>query len=356
MTAAGEPTLQTVTGPVGPQEAGRILPHEHFFLDMTHEAVAPRTAAERDLFYGGVRMENLGLLRRNPYVVRDNLILDDEETAAREIACLRQCGCGLALDLTSIGLGRDLERLRRLSQRAGLRIAAGCGLFVEPSLPPKWREQSVDALAALLVKELESGVGESGIRPGVIGEIGASEVIHPVEGKSLRAAALACAHTGRPVFVHTYPWSRSGLEAAHILIAGGAPAEKICLCHVDVKLDFAYLQELLQLGVYLEFDNLGKEFSFDAQDGAFAGGPFATDRERARMLRKLAALGHAGRILLSNDLCLKASLHRYGGWGYDHLYKNFAPMLLAEGVPAAAVAQMLERNPRQFLFGQAEKR
>ena len=55
----------------------RACPHEHLLIDLTHEAVEPKTQEEYKLFYSPVEMENLGTLRRNPYIIRDNLILDE---------------------------------------------------------------------------------------------------------------------------------------------------------------------------------------------------------------------------------------------------------------------------------------
>ncbi|OPZ67875.1 MAG: hypothetical protein BWY81_01111 [Firmicutes bacterium ADurb.Bin467] len=84
--------------------------------------------------------------------------------------------------------------------------------------------------------------------------------------------------------------------------------------------------------------------------GAFAGGPFETDVSRAGMLKKLVERGYAGQLLLANDLCLKASLRKYGGWGYDHLFTNFAPMMRMEGVPGREIERLIRLNPSAFLF------
>jgi len=206
-------SIRTVCGEMRAEEAGLICVHEHLILDMTHEAVAPKTEAERALFHGGIRMENLGVLRRNPYLVRTNLELDSVEDAADELRPLIGIGCNLLLDLTSVGLGRDVRKLRQISERTGLNIACGCGLFVRDSRVGPYSDWSADAIARWMLREIRDGIEDTGIRPGVIGEIGTSEIIHPLERRSLLAAAAASTETGLPVYVHTYPWNRAGLEA-----------------------------------------------------------------------------------------------------------------------------------------------
>ena len=201
-----------------------------------------------------------------------------------------------------------------------------------------------------LIREIEEGIEDTGIRAGVIGEVGVSEKIYPVERRSLLAAAKAHCKTGLPIYLHTYPWSWAGLEAVELLMEDGVAPKNICVCHIDVTFDIEYLHRLLDLGVYIEFDNFGKEFYFEAQDGAFAGGPFATDVERVRMLRTLAEEGYGPQILIANDVCLKASLHKYGGWGYDHIFENIVPMMRQEKLPGDVITQIVDTNPIRFLM------
>ena len=344
--------IQTVTGAVSSESVHRICVHEHLILDMTHEAIEPLTAEARQLFWDEVRMEHLGRLRHNPYVVRTNLVLDSVDDAVEEVRPLMAAGCDLLLDLTSVGLGRDVEKLREISTRSGLKVVCGCGLFVHDSRVGPYEDWSVGKITAAMLREIREGVGETGIRPGVIGEIGTSEILYPIERRALLAAANASLETGLPVYIHTYPWSRAGLEAVDLLLAEGVKPRSICICHLDVCFDEGTIFRALDRGVYVEFDNLSKEFYFPSDDGAFAGGPFETDVARARMLKRLVDLGYADRLLLANDLCLKASLHKYGGDGYDYVFNHFAMMMRMEGIAEEEVHRLLDENPRSFLFGE----
>lgn len=343
--------LNTVCGVISAEEVNLICPHEHLFIDMTHEAIEPKNEAEKELFYGDIQMKDLGVLHRNPYVVYTNLILDDVETALEETACLANYGCNLLVDVTSVGIGRDMNKLKAFCKKSNLNVIAGTGLFVHDALPEMYEHKSPEQIAAWIIDEIENGHCDTGIKPGVIGEVGISEIIYPIEEKSLRAAAIASVKTDLPIYLHTYSWSRAGLDAVKLLLAEGVKPENICICHLDVTFDDEYMRQVLDLGVYLEFDNLSKEFFFEPQeDAAFAGGPFATDVERVHKIKELIGEGYIDQLLLANDLCLKGSLHKYGGPGYDHAFRNFAPMMRLYGISEEHIRQLLYVNPKRFLF------
>lgn len=341
--------LITVNGVVTREDVRLICPHEHLFLDMTHEAVEPETEEEKKLFYSDITMDKIGLLRRNPYIMYTNLKLEDMGDCISELGCLKKMGCDLLIDVTSVGLGRDVEKLKTVSSKMDIHIAAGCGYFVHETAE-NLKQMTVEQIAAQMISEIEEGIRGSGIKPGVIGEIGTSEVLYETERKSLKAAAAANLKTGLPIYIHTYPWSRAGLEAIDILLNEGVLPSQICICHLDVSFDKEYMEQAFRLGVYVEFDNFGKEFFFQSQSGAFSGGPFETDVDRVRMLRKLIEKGYAGQILLANDLCLKASLHKYGGWGYDHVFSNVPDMMRYEGISEKDIHTLIVENPKEFLF------
>lgn len=343
-------TIHTVRGTVSADEINLICPHEHLFLDMTHEAVEPKTEADKALFYGEIQMKDIGILHRNPYIVKTNLVLDNIDGAVEETNCLAEFNCNLLVDVTTVGLGRDFMKLKEFCKRSELNVVAGTGLFVHDALPRMYEKKSAEQIAAWMIGEIKDGHCDTGIRPGVIGEIGTSEVIYPIEEISLYAAAMASTETNLPIYLHTYSWSRAGLEAVKLLLREKVKSENIVVCHLDVTFDDSYIRDVLNQGVYLEFDNFSKEFYFEPQDGAFSGGPFETDVARVRKLKELVAEGYTEQLLLANDLCLKGSLHRYGGWGYDHVFRNIVPMMRMEGIDETAIQKMIAVNPKRFLF------
>ncbi|HEY8819423.1 MAG TPA: hypothetical protein VIM25_11480, partial [Candidatus Limnocylindrales bacterium] len=138
--------VQTVLGPLDPAELGVTLPHEHTQIALWH-------------IEG--RWDYWQLTRNEPVILE-------------ELARFRAAGGGGLVDLTLPGVGRDPVWLRGLAEASGLHIVMGCGWYRTAYYPPAARidRRSVDDLADELVREVTDGLGESGVRPGIIGEIG----------------------------------------------------------------------------------------------------------------------------------------------------------------------------------------
>lgn len=342
-------TIETVRGPIDESELGVIAPHEHCLIDTTFEAQVPEDPEAVELFNQPVSINNIDVLRRNPFLVKDNMQVADVETCVSEVSRLNKVGVSTLVDLTNFGIDRDMAMMKEVSERTGINIIAGCGLYYSLTIGEPYRSMSVDELAAWMIDDITNGDAKTGIKPGVIGEIGVSDVIDDLENRSLRASARANLATGLPIYVHTYPWSRTSVQAAEILIEEGVRPDQICICHMDVEFNLEYINALFNLGVYVEFDDFGKEYYFPKAEAAFSGGPFATDPERVRMMIKLIEEGHTDRIIVATDVCLKCLLHKYGGWGYDHIFTNIIPMMINEGMNRKDMETILYENPKRFL-------
>jgi phosphotriesterase-related protein len=339
----------TVQGVKDSAELGVITPHEHILIDLrnqfTYHPEATRTAYAEQT----VNIRNLDVLSRDPYAVRDNLLMNDTRLAESELLEFKKAGGDTVVDATSIGIGRDPEALMRISRATGLNVIAGSGYYTHDTHPPTMDAKTVEEIAGEIVRDITVGMQGTGVRSGVIGEIGTSAEIHPNEKKVLLAAAAAQRKTGAGVIVHTYPWGKQGLEALRILTDKGVPARKVSINHVDVDIDLDYCAQISKAGAFFEFDDFGKEYFIDRRYRGFAGGVFARDIERVKALKKLIDDGFLSNILVSCDVCLKTLLHRYGGWGYDHILTHIVPMMLDEGISQQQVDTILKENPRVFL-------
>ncbi len=341
--------IETVLGPIEFDQLGVIAPHEHFFIDTTFEAQAPDNEEELELFESPVSINNIDVLRRNPFLVRDNMILDDLDIIVYEVNRYKKAGGNTIVDLTNIGIKRDLNKIREVSKRTGVNVIAGCGLYTGLTIPEPYNAMNEDELARWMIQEIKLGDEKTGIKPGVIGEIGTSEIVEPLEAVSLRAAAYANLETGLPIYIHTYPWSQASLDAIDILVKEGVRPAQICICHLDVAFDFNYLCKVFDTGVYAMFDNFGKEYYFPKTDAVFSGGPFETDLDRVRMILRLIQEKHTDRLMLATDVCLKSLLHSFGGWSYDHIFTNVAVMMENEGISKEDMDTILAKNPKNFI-------
>lgn len=341
--------VQSVCGELCREELGTVTTHEHVLLDLTAFYQALPVEGIADPSTQKVEMWNLGILSRDCYALKDNLLLDNEEVAIDELSFFKKAGGDTVVDASLPGIGRDPAALRRISEKTGLNIVMGTGFYVGET-HPKTLDTMTDAeIAEIMVKELTEGV--DGIPAGYIGEIGISEIFDDKERRVLRAAAIAHKKTGAAINVHINPWTTNGLEAADILLEKGVPSEKICISHIDVENRENYIYELLKKGVYIEFDNFGKEYYIKREVRNSGYGLFVHDTDRVSLLKKLIDDGYLRQILLSCDVCLKNLLHKYGGWGYDHLLTNIVPMMQDEGITNEQIEILLKENPADWLCG-----
>jgi phosphotriesterase-related protein len=241
--------------------------------------------------------------------------------------------------------------LRRIAEKTGLNIVMGTGYYVGDTHPEALSSMTEQEIANEMIRELEDGADGTDICAGYIGEIGISEIFDEKERRVLRAAAIAQKTTGVAINVHINPWTINGLEAADILLDAGVEPSRICISHIDVENREEYVLGLLQKGVYVEFDNFGKEYYIRREVRNSGYGLFVTDVQRVTFLKRLIDLGYLNRIVLSCDVCLKQLLHAYGGWGYDHILKNIVPMMEDEGITREQIRTMLVENPANWLMG-----
>ncbi|MGH2353942.1 MAG: phosphotriesterase family protein [Chloroflexota bacterium] len=338
--------VMTVRGPVPPEALGLTLSHEHLLCDLRARwhpppPDRPDLAALIDV---DPRPQDRGPLCGDPYVCRPNLLLDNPDLMVEELAYFRAAGGGAVVELTTHGLHPHPADLRRISEQSGVHIVAGCGWYRQVTHPPGLDDLSEDEMAELLERDIVEGLA-GGVRPGVIGEIGTGDPIHPDEAKALRAAARAQRRTGLAIAVHLALWGRQGAAVLDILDAAGANLSRVLLCHLSEQLGATdYHRSLLDRDACLGFDTFGAEYALDS-----ASRRLATDEERIRGLLPLLDAGYRRRLLLSHDICERLQLRAYGGYGYAHLLTTIWPRLRRAGVDDATLDVLLRQNPARLL-------
>jgi phosphotriesterase-related protein len=339
--------IQTVCGPIEPEQLGVTLGHEHVLIDLRGLWEQPPSAERRALaetrISPGPRPSWIG----NPYEARDNLLIDDEDVAIEELRALAKAGGNSLIDMTVDGLDPKPEALRRISRRSGVNIVLGTGVYRAYAHPPGVAQSTIDDLAARFVKAIQVGIQGTDVRAGLLGELGTSSPIAPDEIKVLQAAARAHLTTGVSINVHVALFHREGPRVLDILQAEGVDLRRVALSHMDEAIDYEYHHSLASRGAWLSFDTLGSEevYTTDKRE--------PTDQERIGLLLRLLEAGFAGQILLSQDVCTKLQLIRFGGPGYAHVLTTIVPRLRAAGVPTTTITQLLVDNPRRYLTGAA---
>ena len=346
-TMAGR--VQTVLGAIAPETMGVTLPHEHLLIDFSVMFAAPAAAGDRGSAAEPVSLANLGWVRQNFNANLDNLRLMDERVATDEIRLFQRAGGATVVDPTPPSLARDPLALARIARATGLHIVMGSGYYVAASHPPDMDDKTVDDLAREMIADVTTGVGDTGVRAGLLGEIGTTYPWTENEQKVLRAAVIAQRETGGPLMVHPGRHPAMPMELAEFVRKEGGDVTRTIMCHIDRTIaDVRAVIDLGRTGIWLEYDLFGLENSYYPYNPSF---DMPNDGGRMAHVLALIEAGYGDRLLLSHDIAYKTSLVKYGGYGYHHLLVNVVPRLRRKGVDDAGLRKLLVENPeRAFVF------
>lgn len=302
--------VTSVTGPIPASALGFTLPHEHVFINTMREH-------------------------------RATGLLHDPTLMAVELGRFTAVGGSTLVDCTNMGLGRNPSALRAIAEAAGLNIIMGCGLYRDPYLDGEWvDEHSADEIAELIVRDLTEGAEGTGIRAGVIGEIGADKwYVSALEERSFRAAARAHLATGVTITTHAARWP-VGKPQLDILMAEGVDPSRVVIGHTDTVPIIEYHKELARLGTWVQYDSIRGQSSYDTE-------------MRLGFITEMICAGYTDRLLLSQDICNRTHLVVGGGTGYAYIGTAFLDLLRARGISDDEIELMTVTNPRRALTGEA---
>ncbi len=341
--------VQTVLGPVGTEALGLTLTHEHLFTRMSHVAKEPAGSEAKAAFHAPLAMDLMGRIRYGRAVNLDDCRLDDENTAIEEAAIFKRAGGGTLVDLTCIGVGRDAPGLARIARATGLNIVMGCSYYVEENYPPECRVEtrSEDEIMDEIVGDILEGVDGTGIRAGIIGEVGCSWPLTANERKVLRASGRAQRLTGAALTIHPGRHPEAPPEIVEVLGEAGADLGRTIIGHIDRTIDRKdVLLDLAGSGCVLEYDLFGSENSYYPWTIPV---DMPNDARRLNWLQWLVAEGFGDRIVISHDICFKHQLVRHGGHGYAHIPANVVPLMRRKGFDEETIHAILVDTPARLL-------
>ncbi len=316
------PQVQTVLGPVDAATLGRTLMHEHVFvLTADVQQNYPQEWGDED-----ARVED----------------------AVRRLSQLPRHGIGTIVDVTVIGQGRNIPRIKRIAERVpdlNVVVAAGCYTFDEVPLFFSRRPRST--MTEFFVRDITEGIAGTGVKAGMlkcaVDEKGLTEGVEQV----LRSVARAHRQTGTPITIHTYAAGRHGPAILEVLRQEGADLDRVVLGHSGDSADPDYLEAMAEAGLTLGMDRFGIDH-------------FGTFEVRAALVAELCRRGLAGRMVLSHDTCCyidwfaPGSLDDLKHWHYLHISQDVLPYLRDHGVSEDDINAMLVRNPARILAGRED--
>ncbi|MDR2008414.1 MAG: phosphotriesterase-related protein [Alphaproteobacteria bacterium] len=260
---------------------------------------------------------------------KPNRILNDFEATVREFKKLKSLGVERMVDLTNMGMGRDVAFINKVALETGIKIAVATGYYKEPYFPAEVYNNDEHFLAKKMIAEITVGIEDTGIKAGVIGEIGSSlNVITPAEEKVFIAAAMVQVETGMPLITHT-TLATKPLEQIALLKKYNVNLSQVVISHMDLSKSLSDIVKVLDTGVNIGFDTIGKL-------------NYQPDETRAEYLKALCDKGYTSQIVMSVDITNNNALEKNGGIGYAYLIEKFLPLL---DIKEADLNKILCENP-----------
>jgi phosphotriesterase-related protein len=312
--------VQLTDGTISMEELGRTLIHEHVLVGMP-----------------GWNLD----LKAPPFIRAEALC-----RAVDKLQELHDHGCKTIVDPCPMDLGRDVEFVAKVAQRSGTNIVCATGVYNESEgIPYTFRSMPREDVIELYVKELTEGVGDTGIKAGVI-KIGTGRgAPSNYEKKMIGVAAEVSKITGKPIISHTHIAS-NGHEQLDIIETHGGHANCTVVGHSGDRDDTEYQQSIARRNAFVGLDRFGVE-------------RILLDDLRCKNLIELVQAGYRDNILISQDhtLCL---LGRMGAnapivepnWSITRIFDYVLPKLNELGLSAQDVEHILINNP-QRLFSNA---
>lgn len=298
--------IRTVMGDIPPESLGICYGHEH-------------------------------LLGKPPQAfLTDDLTLDSETTAIKEMQRFYAAGGRALVEMTTPDYHRDAAGLRRIAQATGVQIIATTGYNKEKFCAPFIRDASIEELTARFIREVIAGMDDTDIRAGVIKASTMLHEISPDTERFIRAVARAHLVTNAPISTHTEAGTMA-LEQIALFQEEGVEPRRVIIGHMDRRLEWDYLLQIARTGVYMGFDQIGKA-------------KYDPDAKRAEFILRLTAEGHGGQILLAGDRARRSYWYSYSGdEGFTYILTHFVPLLREQGASDAMIADWLVHNPVRAL-------
>lgn len=317
-------SVQTFLGPRDPAQLGVTFMHEHVFV----------LSLELDLNFPHPEW-------------------DESEAVERAVAgfeALHSLGVRTVVDLTVLGLGRDVRRVATVANRVSVNLIASTGYYTGTALPltfqfhgPGRLIDGPDPLVEYFIRDINDGIAGTGVRAGMLKVMTDKDGITEDVARVMTAAAVAHQETGVPITTHSHPGSRNGLDQQAFLRERGVPPERMIIGHSGDSEDLPYLRALMDNGSTIGMDRFGMEHVL-------------SDDRRVGTVVALVKLGYADRMVLSHDAAFFSRVTPPSwralvvpDWQLENIPRRILPMLRQAGVSEAELEQMLVTNPMRLL-------
>lgn len=318
--------IDTVTGPVAATELGVTLTHEHMFA----------------------KNPELEFQYPDPEWDEEAMVAN----AIDKFTQLKAKGIDTIVDMTVPGLGRFIPRVQRIAAAIPLNVVVATGWYTFNELPTYFQTHGPDGLVGgpekldeFFIKDITEGIGDTGVKAGMIkvatDELGITKDV----GRVMAAAARAHLATGVTISTHTHATHFRGRDQQDFFRKAGVPLEHVLIGHCGDSTDIDYLRELMDNGSMIGLDRFGMEFMLD-------------DQSRIDTTVKLIELGYAEKLTMSHDygffsINTPPSWRAINAlrWNHFDISDNILPALRERGVTDETLHQIMVVNAATMLVG-----
>jgi phosphotriesterase-related protein len=304
-------TVPTATGPIDAADLGFTLMHEHVLvIDWAMRQSVPR------------------------WFDRAAAV----ERAVAEAKRAKERGVRTLVDLTPVTIGRDIETIREVAERAEIQIVVATGFYhIEM---PWMRAWHTEQLVEMLLPDLLEGIEGTSARAGIIKCATDMAGVTPGNRKLLQVAARLHRRSGAPISTHTAVQVRAGEAQQDVFADEGVDLARVVIGHSGDSTDLDYLTGLMTRGSLIGMDRFGIELP-------------ATTQQRVDTIAALCRRGYAGQMVLSHDAACAMDwfppgfiAERLPNWNWRYIPDVVIPMLRQAGVSDADLRAMTVENPR----------
>ena len=308
--------VRTVLGDIRPEEMGITYSHEHIIIDESYPTVS------------------------NP-----QFILNDVDKVSEELTMFYEAGGRTVVDTMPADCGRNVEKLAEVSRRSGVHIIAPTGIHLEKYyVPNHWRFfYSENQLTRLFIDDITKGidrndysgplVNRTAYRAGLLKLATGDNMITPHQETIFHAVVNAHIESKAPILTHTNA-GQLAMEQVNLFSKLGADLSHVVISHVDRKDDVSWHRDLLQTGVYVEYDA-----AFRWKKGE--------ENITFKLLEKLLP-DYSGKIVAGMDMAKNIYWKSYGGQpGLTWLLTGFRRELEARGL-GEFFARIFLENPKSL--------
>jgi phosphotriesterase-related protein len=318
-------SLYTTAGPLQKHQVGKILAHEHMFVEFGVPDAIGNTDASRE---------------------------DVDAVIGPLIVEAKNLGFSVFVDTTPIGVNRRADIVTYIARKRGLPTVLATGFYHEPNVPAWVFDASDEEVSAFMQKELNEGVDDTGVRAGIIKTSPGFGIITDVEDKILRAACDASIATNASIASHILD-APTAIEYIDRLESYGCSAERFVWVHApytaftDINGSDS-LMEAAARGAFISLDFMGSNFW-----APFLPSGFNDDETQIVLLKELIDAGYGSQILIGQD----------SGWfdpqygetgelegvfdiqGYSHIATVFVEKMREAGISKKQIKRLLHTNP-----------